>query len=67
MWSGKKVGFAEYTCAFGDVEASHKTFPLAWHRLDLKERQIQLTYRVSPKHELGYGGWNFRFIGLFQR
>ena len=66
VWNGKKGVLVKYTCAFGDVEASYKTFSLARYRLDLKERQLQLTYRVGPKHELSYGSWNFRFIGLTQ-
>ena len=66
MWSGKKGVLVKYRCAFCDVEASYKTFSLAWYRLDPKERQFQLTYRVSPKYELSYGSWNFRFIGLIR-
>ena len=65
VWSGEKGFLEKYACAFGDVEASYKTFSLAWYRLDLKERQARLTYWISPKHVLSYGGWNFRLIGLF--
>ena len=66
MWSGKKGVLIKYACAFGDVEASYKPFSLAWYRLDLKERQVQFTHGVGPKHELSYGSWNFRFIELIQ-
>ena len=66
MWSGKKGLLVKYACTFGDVEASYKTFSLAWYRLDLKERQVQFTYWVSPEHELSYGGWDFRLIVLIQ-
>ena len=62
--SGKKGVLAEYTCAFGDLEASQKTFSFTRDRLDLEERQVQLTYRLGPKDELSYGNWNFRFIRL---
>ena len=55
-----------YACAFGDVEARYKTFSFAWYRRNFKERQVQLTYWVSLKHELSHGDWDFRLIGLIQ-
>ncbi len=66
MWSGKKGVLIKYACAFSDVEASYKAFSLAWHRLDLKELRVQLTYRVSLKHMVSYASGNFRFVGLIQ-
>jgi hypothetical protein len=40
-------------------------FP-CWYRLDIKELQVQLTYRVSPEHELSYARRNFWLVGLIQ-
>ena len=62
----KKQRFVKYTFAFGDIEASYKTFSLTRHRLDAEELQVQLTYRASPKHVLSYASRNFRLVGLIQ-
>lgn len=54
----------KYTGAFGDFEAGYKTFSFIWHRLDLKEPQVQFPDKVSPKFVVSYAVRNFRFVGL---